>query len=193
MRTSQHLFRRLAGPTCLFLGLLGSVIFAHGEGIVAGGDDIGSMPDAAAQDAPSLLLIGTFADIHATILDVQGPGALYLRPITPDSDTLLLEAEGNLTFELDPLVLASGRVGAWIGTGTTFAGGTATIFAHGKWSKPAEIGLLDLREMPLGLMTDTAAPTVILAESLEDDVFTMTARFNGNSIRITQDVTASDR
>lgn len=190
MTSLSRIVRRVAGPTLVVLGVLSGTTFAGGGfGLDPGNmgdDDVGSMPDGLAPDAPSLMLLGMMSDLSAVVLDVQGTGSIELRPIAPGSPWMLMEFEENLSITLDPAVLAGDRVQPYFGAGTTFLEGTASVLVDGRWSQPTTLAPFALRELPLLSLTDSGAPFALQADATSGDAYLLVSQMVGDVLQVAQ-------
>src|SRR5262245_35447329 len=188
MKTILARSRALAGLASLSLAfVLCTPSFAVGQaggvgkGKDDGDDDIGSLPASVADDAPSLVLVGTLSELQAVVLDVQGKGKLSLRAAAPGSARLVLEVEGSFDLTLDAAALAGSHVKTYFNSGTTFAGGGAVLYADGGWSGVYRLGTFTTQALPLA-----AGDVALRAYSPEGQSYALTSRPVGGVLRVTQ-------
>jgi len=186
MNANANYAGRMAGPAFLLLGLLGGIASAGKGNHNMGGDDVGSMPDSMSDDAPSLMMFASMADVGAAILDVQGPGEVLMRQVEPNR--VLVEFEGTLSVALDPSVIAQDDVLMLFGTGTTFAGGSADVFFQGAWTSVPEISPLAVRELPLAFFANEVSPTMIHAVSVDRHEFSLLSTVASDAVVVRQTV-----
>jgi len=157
MKTTLLRSRGLAGLASLALAFLflcsSSYAAGQGSGVGKGkddgDDDIGSLPASAAEDAPSLVFMGTLSELQSVVVSVNGTGKLSLRAAAPGSARLLLEVEGSMELTLDAAALAGSKVKTFFNSGTSFAGGMAMLYAGGDWSGVHQLGLFSTQALPL--------------------------------------------
>jgi hypothetical protein len=157
MKTTLLRSQALAGLASLALAFLFlcSSSYAAGQGTGVGkgkddgDDDIGSLPASAAEDAPSVVFMGTLSELQSVVVGVSGTGKLSLRPAAPGSARLLLEVEGSMELTLDAAALAGSKVKVFFNSGNSFAGGMAMLFADGAWSGVHHLGLFSTQALPL--------------------------------------------
>jgi hypothetical protein len=179
----------MAVPALVFLGLFAGVALGGVQkSNNFGGDDVGSMPGSAAPDDPSLMLYGKLADLNAAILSVAGPGEVKMRPIVPGSDRILVEFEGTLSVALDTRVLATGNVRMIFGIGTTFAGGTASVYAQGAWARIDDLQPLVWRDLSLGFLANDVSPTLIHADAVTGERFSLLSTPIDGAVLVRQSV-----
>lgn len=183
--------RRLAGPALVLLALM--TTSAYGGGAAGGwghgslgDDDIGSLPSTVAPDAPSLLLVGTLADLHAAVLDVQGPGSLSLRSYSASPDRWILELDGTLEVALDARLLASDRVATLFSVGTTFSGGTAAYYAHGAWSAEITLAPQAIGAFPVSEIAGGGSVLAVHADAQTGESYTLFGRSTGDVLQVGQ-------
>jgi hypothetical protein len=179
----------MAGPTVLILGLLAGIASAGKEGMYtppSRGDDVGSMPCGAPSDHPSLMLLASRADLDLTLLSAYGSGEMRLWPLASESDLVLVEFEGAFTLTLDQGMLASGRVHTLFGVGATFAGGTADVLVQGRRMHASDLSPLAVYELPPGFLANEVSPTVIHADAVGGESFTLVSTPGNSSVQVRQ-------
>jgi hypothetical protein len=155
----------------------GSGSSSGGGGPTAPGEGVGSLPQMAEDDTPSLLLLGTRAAIQRTILGLHGPGDVLVQafdPADPDGTQVAL-FNGTIDIHLDVPALASGAVTPYFYVGTTYAGGLASVGLGGHWSDPIELLPQQAIDLPLNTLSSTgtlaSGPLRIDAISVDRDLF----------------------
>ncbi|MEM7306703.1 MAG: hypothetical protein AAF682_08535 [Planctomycetota bacterium] len=159
---------------------------SQGGGDSGGDDDIGSLPSLANEQAPDWFLVGTMADLQSIVLDVKGSGSISLRPATPNNERLIASFQGNLQVTLDAAALATSPVHAAFSSGTTFAGGTASVFAGGAWTEQMTLGTMSIRELPLASLGATDSMLFLHATSLESEFYSLHMAGDDGVVTMTQ-------
>lgn len=187
MMITQRMLGR-AGLLALVVGLVFSLsvpAVAGGGGFGAGGtgagqgdeqgsgdDDVGTLPDEAPDDFPSILFMGTRSQLSAVILDVHGTGSMIVSPLFPGSELHLLEFEGNFDIRVDLVALEAGAVIPIFGSGTNFTGGAAWLHGPGIETSAYVLPTLGMHVLPLASFgADHGGPVALHAMSLERDVY----------------------
>lgn len=159
----------------------------QGEEQDAGDDDIGTLPDEAPDDFPSILFMGTRSQISGVILDVHGTGSIILRPLFPGSDLIALEFEGDFDLRVDLAALEAGAVIPVFGAGTNFTGGAAWLHGPGIETSAHVLPTLGMVELPLASFgADRGGPVSLHAMSLERDVYGLRMSAMGEVMTLTQ-------